>query len=152
MAKTPETAVPPAPPAPEYVFDYDFDLPVSRTPGGRNVEETEETRKLKALPLPNAEGKKASFLVPITVPAEITDPAERTKQFKALCKTVQNRLGGAIKRIRTNAAKIEGATTKPDYSVRMVADDKLGYGIRVWRLADSEVEAAPVPPAPPVTA
>lgn len=151
LAKADNTPPPPPTPpaAPVFAFDWDFDLPATKAPGGRNVEETEETRKIKALPLPNAEGKKASFLIGVTVGAEITDAAERAKQFKALCKTIQNRLGGAIRRIRANAAKVEGAMTKPDFSVRIVADDKLGYGVRVWRLADSTVEPVATPPAPP---
>lgn len=137
---------PPAPPAP-LAFDYDWDaeLPVSKAPGRAAQEDSEEAKKIKGLPLPrtNAEGKVqyANFLIPVNVPAEITDPTERAKQFKALCKTVQNRLGGTVRRLRAAAAKVEGSTTKPDFSIRMVGDEKLGYGVRVWRLADSTVEA-----------
>ncbi len=132
---------PPAPPAPPaFAYDFDFDVPVSKAPSRAAKEDSEETQKIKGLPLPNAEGKSASFLIPVTVDGTITDEAERAKQFKALCKTIQNRLGGTVRRIRAAAAKVEGATTKPDFSIRMVADDKMGYGVRVWRLADSTVE------------
>lgn len=142
---------PPAPPAPPaFEYDFDFEVPVSKAPGRATQEDSEEAKKIKGLPLPNAEGKFASFLIPVTVADTITDPAERAKQFKALCKTVQNRLGGTVRRLRAAAAKVEGSTTKPDFSIRMVGDEKLGYGVRVWRLADSAIETA-TPPAPPAT-
>lgn len=135
---------PPAPPAPlAFEYDFDFELPVSKAPGRAAQEDSEEAKKIKGLPLPNAEGKFASFLIPVNVDGAITDPAERAKQFKALCKTVQNRLGGTVRRLRAAAAKVEGSTTKPDFSIRMVGDEKLGYGVRVWRLADSAIETAP---------
>mgnify|MGYP005609488741 CR=1 FL=1 len=134
---------PPAPPAPPaFEYDFDFDLPVSKAPGRAAQEDSEEAKKIKGLPLPNAEGKFASFLIPVSVGAEITDATERAKQFKALCKTVQNRLGGTVRRIRAAATKVEGSTTKPDFSIRMAGDEKLGYGVRVWRLADSAIETA----------
>lgn len=79
----------------------------------------------------------SSFLVAVEVPATITDATERAKAFKEEARKASNRVSGAIRRFRkTNAGN--------DYAIRTVNDDKLGHGVRVWRI---EPEAAPAAPA-----
>jgi hypothetical protein len=126
MAKTPTAPTPPAPPAPP-VFAFDDDLPIPAAAGSRGAggEETELAKKLKAVPV------SKSFIEKVTVAATITDPAEREKDFKAQCKTVINRVGGAIRRLR----KVTEYANR-QYAVRTVADEKLGFGVRIWREAD----------------
>lgn len=124
---------PPAPPAPPaFSFDTDFDLPAGRTFGASSGGDSELARKLIDIPAPNAEGKMASFLEAVSVPDTITDPKERDAAFKADCRKVTNRIGGAIRRLR---AKDEYKAR--NYAVRTVGDAKLGFGVRVWRTADT---------------
>lgn len=126
----PAAAAPPAPPAPPApaaasAFKYDDNLPIpaGRTFGGAG-EVSETTLAITGLPV----GK--SYLAEVTVAAEITDPKARTEDFNAQCKTLTNRVGGAIRRIRKDHAE-------QNYTIRKVADTTLGYGIRVWRDADT---------------
>ncbi len=75
----------------------------------------------------------ASFLVPVTVPDTITKEDERTKAFKEEARKASNRISGAIRRFRkTNAGY--------DFAIRTVNDDKLGHGVRVWRV-EAETQA-----------
>lgn len=124
---------PPAPPAPPaFTFDTDFDLPAGRTFGATGGGDSELAKKLIDVPAPNAEGKMASFLEAVSVPDTITDPKERDAAFKADCRKVTNRIGGAIRRLRAKDAY------KPrNYAIRTVGDEKLGFGVRVWRTADT---------------
>lgn len=124
----PAPPVPPAPPA--FTFDTDFDLPAGRTFGNAGGD-SELAKKLADMPAPNAEGKPASFLEAVTVADTITDPKERDAAFKAECRKVTNRIGGAIRRLR---AKDEYKAR--NYAVRTVGDARLGFGVRVWRVAD----------------
>lgn len=137
-AGTPPPPAPPAPPADGY--DWEFELPASAT-GTRSTEDSDEAKKIKGLPAPRTvDGKlrKASILIPVTVDAAITDPKERDAAFIAACKTIQNRVAGTIRRHR----KIAG-NENLNFSVRKVGDDKLGFGVRVWRDEDTAVPPAP---------
>lgn len=128
---------PPPPAAPTFSYDFDFDIPESKAVGKRSKEPTAEALAIQGMPAPNAEGKKASYLIKVEVDATVTDPEERVKAFKAIARTVTNRVGGIIRRHR----KADGDANKAkNFSVRTVMDDKLGYGVRIWRDADT-VEA-----------
>lgn len=74
----------------------------------------------------------ASFLVPVTVPDTIKDEGERAKAFKEEARKASNRISGAIRRYRKQNAG-------QDFAIRTVNDDKMGRGVRVWRV---EPEAA----------
>lgn len=69
----------------------------------------------------------ASFLAPVNVPDTIKDDAERAKAFKEEARKASNRISGAIRRFRKQNAGY-------DFAIRTVNDDKLGHGVRVWRL------------------
>lgn len=134
-------AVPPPPPppaAPTFAYDFDFDVPESKAVGKKSKEPTAEQLAIQGMPAPNAEGKKASYLIAVTVPAEVTDAAERQKQFKASARTVTNRVGGIIRRHRKAN---DGEHKLKNFSVRTVMDEKLGFGVRIWRDADAVAEA-----------
>ncbi len=130
---------PPPPAAPAFNYDFDFDIPESKAVGKRSKEPTAEALAIQGMPAPNAEGKKASYLIKVEVDATVTDPEERVKTFKAIARTVTNRVGGIIRRHR----KADGDANKAkNFSVRTVMDDKLGYGVRIWRDADEAPAAA----------
>lgn len=74
----------------------------------------------------------ASFLVGVTVPDTIKDEGERTKAFKEEARKASNRISGAIRRFRKQNSGM-------DFAIRTVNDDKMGRGVRVWRV---EPEAA----------
>lgn len=74
----------------------------------------------------------ASFLLPVTVPDTIKDEGERAKAFKEEARKASNRISGAIRRFRKQNAGT-------DFAIRTVNDDKMGRGVRVWRV---EAEAA----------
>lgn len=132
-------AVPPAPaPAPvtaagdplptTSLFNYDDALPIpaGRSFGGNAGQSSETMTKLSGQPI----GK--SFLEAVAIGAEVTDPKERQKLFNEECKRIVNRIGGAIRRLR----KTPGNEVR-NYAIRKVADTDLGYGVRVWREADT---------------
>lgn len=74
----------------------------------------------------------ASFLVGVTVPDTIKDEGERAKAFKEEARKTSNRISGAIRRFRKQNAGT-------DFAIRTVNDDKMGRGVRVWRV---EAEAS----------
>lgn len=137
-------AVPPPPPAPpaapEFSYDLDFDVPESKAVGKKSKELSTEAKAIQGMPAPNAEGKKASYLIAVTVGPEITDAEERVKAFKAQARTVTNRVGGIIRRHRKDN---DGEHKAKNFSIRTVMDDKLGFGVRIWRDADGAVAEAP---------
>lgn len=121
MAKTPT-------PAATSGFAFDLDLPVPALT--RRVGSTSDTaEKLKAMPV------GASFLEAVTVPETIKDADEREKAFKEAARTVSNRLSGAVRRFKK-------AEPSYEFVMRTVNDDKMGHGVRVWRVAVSEQPAA----------
>lgn len=77
----------------------------------------------------------ASFLVGVTVPDTIKDEAERAKAFKEEARKASNRISGAIRRFRKQNAGM-------DYAIRTVNDDKMGRGVRVWRVEPEAASAA----------
>lgn len=123
---------PPPPAAPTFNYDFDFDIPESKAVGKKSKEPSAEAMAIWNMPAPNAEGKKASYLIGVTVPAEVTDAEERTKQFKATARTITNRVGGIIRRHRKDEAN-----KLKNFSIRTVMDEKLGFGVRIWRDADN---------------
>lgn len=81
-----------------------------------------------------------SFLVPVDVPANVTDPAEKAQVFKEKARQLSNRLSGATRRFRKH-------NPSANFAVRTVEG-----GIRVWRLEDKSDGKAATPakaaPAP----
>lgn len=122
-AKTTETAAPAtAAPSSNFKIETGFDVPARTTfGGGKSVD-----YPFSDMPV------GSSFLVPVTVPDTIKDEAERAKAFKEEARKASNRISGAIRRHRKNNAG-------QDFAIRTVNDDKLGHGVRVWRV---EAEAA----------
>lgn len=69
----------------------------------------------------------SSFLVGVNVPDTIKDEGERAKAFKEEARKASNRISGAIRRYRKQHDGV-------DFAIRTVNDDKLGRGVRVWRI------------------
>lgn len=127
-----------APPAPTpvnasgYAFEA-FEIPTAaRAVGGATGEPNPLMVALAEVPV------GMSFLEKVEVPAAITDPEEREKEFKALVRKLTNRVSGAIRRHRDS--KDNTAYAAHNFQLRTVHDDKLGHGVRVWRVADSTPE------------
>lgn len=129
-AGAPPPPPPPAPVAPTFDFDEDLPIPSPRIGAASGGQPSLLAQKLAAVPV----GK--SFIETITVPAEVVGDAERLAAFKAQAKTISNRVSGAIRRFRKDAAN-----ANKNFAVRTVSDDKLGYGIRIWREADTATTA-----------
>lgn len=118
----PSTAPVPPAAAPAYTFDDGLDIP------GRTVSAIGQPSplhlKLKAMNVGQ------SFIEAVTVDASVTDPTERAKAFAEKCRTVSNRLSGAIRRFR------KGGGEGMNFTIRTVSSDTHGYGVRVWRTPD----------------
>lgn len=117
---------PPVPPAPTFTFDDGLDIPRRAFGGAAGGQTSELALKLAQVPV----GK--SFIETITVAADVVGDDARLAAFKAQAKTISNRVSGAIRRFR----KQDGNASK-NFAVRTVSDDKLGFGVRVWREADT---------------
>lgn len=102
------------------------------------------------------------ILEPIDVPASITDEGERDKEFKAMARKLQNRIGGAIKRHRGQEGNALHNFAQRVLNQPSDNEDENYVGVGIWRVADkTEAElaeekaaadaakAAKVPPAPP---
>lgn len=68
-----------------------------------------------------------SFLMPVAVPDTIKDDKEREASFKEQARKLSNRVSGAIRRFKNNNEGYE-------FAIRTVNDDKLGHGVRVYRV------------------
>lgn len=107
------------------------------------------------------------ILEPIEVPATITDEGERDKEFKAMARKLQNRIGGAIKRHRGQEGNALHNFAQRVLNQPNDNPDESYVGVGIWRVADkTEAELAeekaaadaakaakivpPAPPAPPV--
>lgn len=121
-AKTTETAAPataaPATASSAFKIETGFEVPARTTFGGGR---DSVNYPFSEMPV------GASFLVPVNVPDTIKDEAERAKAFKEEARKASNRISGAIRRHRKNNAG-------QDFAIRTVNDDKLGHGVRVWRV------------------
>lgn len=122
---------PPAPPAPQFTFDTGLEIPKRTVGGGGDKTPTELALKLQQVPV------DASFIETIVVPAEVQGDEARSEAFKKLAKQASNRVSGAIRRLRK-----DDAYKNRNYTVRTVADEKLGFGVRIWREADTAPAAA----------
>jgi hypothetical protein len=100
-------------------FTYETGLEI---PAMTRATRTSETAlKLASMPV------GASFLEKVEPNTSIKDKGERDKAHKEACRTVSNRLSGAIRRFKTKNEGFEFAT-------RVVNDAELGQGVRVWRV------------------
>ena len=106
-----------------FTFDTGFDVP-SPARGGSG-QPSELSAKLDAMP----EG--SSFLEGVAMP-DIKDEGEREKKFKEDARQVQNRIGSATRRVKKNHPERV-------YVARVVNDEKMGVGVRVWRKPDEEL-------------
>ena len=129
-AKTTETTAPATAAAPAtasgFKIETDFDVPARTTFGGGR---DSVNYPFSEMPV------GASFLVPVNVPDTIKDDAERAKAFKEEARKASNRISGAVRRHRKNNAG-------QDFAIRTVNDDKLGHGVRVWRVEAENGAAA----------
>lgn len=126
-AKTTETAAAPATEATAssaFKIETGFDVPARTTFGGKSPE-----YPFADMPV------GASFLAPVTVPDTIKDDGERAKAFKEEARKTSNRISGAIRRFRKQNAGY-------DFAIRTVNNDKLGHGVRVWRVEAENTAAA----------
>jgi hypothetical protein len=113
-------------------FEFDVDLPIpAATRTGR---QSETAQRLAAMPV------GASFLEAVTVPDTIKKEDERAASFREQARAVANRLSGAIRRFRDK-------DPVKRFELRTVSDDTLGYGVRVYRVADQAVDPAAKPEA-----
>ena len=71
----------------------------------------------------------ASFLEVAEVADTITDPKERAAAFKEEQNKLANRVNGAIRRY-----KAKEGNEAAEFAVRKVDDDKLGHGVRIWKV------------------
>lgn len=101
-------------------FEFDLNLPVPAIVRQGNGATSDLRDKLLAMPV------GASFLEPISVPENITDEAERAKAFTEGARRLSNRLSGAARRVRN-------AHPDREFVTRIVKDDTLGHGVRIWR-------------------
>lgn len=101
----------------DYEFETGLDVPALT----RATRTSETAQKLAAMPV------GASFLEPVERNKSIKDEGERNKVFKETCRTVSNRMSGAIRRFKKNH---DGY----DFATRVVDDPALGAGVRVWRV------------------
>lgn len=102
-------------------YEYQTSMPIPAAARGPRAS-SETAEKLKNMPL------GASFLEPVDpAPENVKDEAEREKVFKENARAVANRLSGAVRRFKK---------ANPDYEfvMRVVSDDDLGTGVRVWRI------------------
>lgn len=119
-----------------FEFDKGLEIPAKTNAGGSRI--SDDAAKLMALP----EGM--SYLKPVEVSDAIKDPGERAKAFAETARAESNRVTGMIRRVLKNAAEgKEGYAhcANRAFETRTVSDDKLGYGVRIWRKADETVQA-----------
>ncbi len=107
----------------DFTFETGLEVPAMT----RNVRTSETAAKLTAMPI------GASFLETVERNKTIKDDVEREKVFKEDCRTVANRLSGAIRRFK---AKNEGY----EFVTRVVDGAEVGSGVRVWRVEAAAAE------------
>ena len=123
-AKAAETTAAPATTSNGFKIETGFEVPARTTFGGGR---DSVNYPFSEMPV------GASFLVPVNVPDTIKDEAERAKAFKEEARKASNRISGAIRRFRK-------ANNGYDFAIRTVNDDKMGRGVRVWRVAAEQAE------------
>lgn len=144
MAKTPaKNEAPPAPPPPPanamspvtVAGIIELEMPVNARAGRAGGEgKTYPFGELVA-------GSNRPYFEPVTIPATITDEAEREKAFKEAAKKATNRLSGAMRRHKK---------ANPSYAYAMrTINTATHQGVAVYRLAD--LPPAPPAPVPPVS-
>lgn len=132
-ATAPTPPPPPAPPAPPAAGDWDMDLPIPAGGvfGARSTDAPGEAWNLASMPV------GASKLVldnATVVPDSVTDAAERDAIFTEAQKKGYNRVTGTLRRFREQTIDGKKPYEKHEHTVRKVGDEKLGYGIRIWRI------------------
>ena len=104
----------------DFTVEYDIPMPAVT----RKAPPVESPYKFETMKV------GGSVLFPVDYDMDIADEAEREKTWQEAARTMANRVTGAVRRF----------TKKPEYSdykfaSRTVADDQLGFGVRVWRVA-----------------
>lgn len=130
MAKSPTPPAPPpppAPPAPAGDWDMGLDIPAARGFGGAKGGVPGADWNMEAMPV------NASKLIEVTFPDGMNDQAARDAHFEAEQKKIANRVASTIRRFREYE---NGKYKSRNFAVRKVADEKYGYGVRFWRIAD----------------
>lgn len=150
MAKTPTP--PPAPKAPgtaptpvvaphttfgKYTIGKRVPLPVMTRGSRGDGQPNELAQAIMNLAAPDAAGVDY-VLEPITIPETITDAKEREKAFNEQAKTLTNRLGSTVKRVKKQTAH-----ALKNFSIRKVNDDTYGVGVAVFRVEDSKPAEGP---------
>ena len=100
----------------------EFEIPAAGVFGAR-AGNVEFNKSLDDCPV------NASFLEVAEVPATITDAKERAAAFKEDQNKLANRVNGAIRRY-----KAKEGNEAAEFAVRKVDDDKLGHGVRIWKV------------------
>lgn len=103
-------------------FTFDMALPIPAATRASGPGTSEVAMKLEACPV------GASFLMPAEADANITDAAEREKDFRDKARKLSNNVSGAIRRFK----KKEGMGER-EFTIRTVNSADLGAGVRVWR-------------------
>jgi len=107
-------------------FEFDVGLEIPKT--SRDATQSVDKQKIMALPV------GASFLHTVAEADEkVKDRDEREKIFKDRASASRNRLSGMIRRMKEIDAKA-GLPAKV-FAIRIVNDEPLGRGVRVYRLA-----------------
>lgn len=114
-----------------FAFDKNLAIPEIKS---RRGGPSETSQKLMAMEVGD------SFLDAITVADTITDPAERAKSFNEQASKAKNRVGGVIRRIKES-------NKERNFVALVVGDATYGYGVRVWRKADTAPAAEGTAPA-----
>lgn len=139
-ASTPATA-----PVASFKIETGVALPtVTRAVGAASSPFTEP---MKGMAVPKAEdgSDMQSFFVPVTVPASITDAAEREKTAKEEARKTSNRISGIKRRLED---QVDADNVPYAFALR-TKQEKVGketvWGVRVYRIA-------PAPKAPAAAA
>lgn len=149
MAKAPKATETPAPaPAPQ-AFNVEWGAPppvITRGFGGQAREPSVYLAPTQNLAAP-ANGQYASYFVPVTIPATITDEKERAKAQKDEARKLQNRISSITRRL----AKPDANGMQKTFVMRAL--DRGGtFGVQVWRTEDKRFEPKPAAPAAPAPA
>lgn len=116
-------------PATTKVGEFEFDTGLAVPPATRNSSSSKDMMMLAAMPV------GASFLRTVAEAAEnIKDTAEREKTWTENAQKERNRWSGRTRRF--NEARAKQGEPQMQFSIRIVNDETLGRGVRVYRIED----------------